>query len=207
MQRIPPSLAIACLLLAVGVGACSVEASPTAGVRANQRGEAVIVAPRCTDERIVAVQVAELGGPVRWRLEGGGVESGRVFVVGRAHPAMRETDPLEGPLDPNRAYVATVEYAGAVPDVDVEFHVSSLSADRVVMADGDEVPVTAFGDEADLECIGGWIWVFGGIALVLALVILAALAVGVWVVVRVLRTARRQREEGSAPRRPDLSGR
>jgi uncharacterized membrane protein len=75
------------------------------------------------------------------------------------------------------------------------------------MADGDDVPVTAFGDEADLECIGGWIWVFGGIALVLGLVILAALAIGVWVVVRVVRTARRQREEGSAPPRPDLSGR
>ena len=207
MQRIPAWLAIACLLLAAGVGACSVEASPTAGVRANRRGDAVIMAPRCTDERIEAVQVAELGGPVRWRLEGGGVDPGRVFVVGRAHPSMRETDPLQGPLDRSRAYVATVEYAGAVPDVEVEFHVSSLSADRVVMADGDDVPVTAFGDEADLECIGGWIWVFGGIALVLALVILAALAVGVWVVVRVLRTARRQREEGSAPRRPDLSGR
>ena len=52
MQRIPASLAIACLLLAVGIGACSVEASPTAGVRANRRGDAVIVAPRCTDERI-----------------------------------------------------------------------------------------------------------------------------------------------------------
>ena len=42
---------------------------------------------------------------------------------------------------------------------------------------------------------------------VIGVVVTAALAVGVWVVVRVLRTARRQREEGSAPRRPDLSGR
>ncbi len=207
MQRIPATLAIGCLVLAASIGACSVEASPTAGVRGNRQGDAVIVAPRCTDERIEAVQVAGLGGPVRWRLEGGGIDSGRIFVVGRGLPTMRETDPLEGPLDPHRAYVATVEYAGAVPDVEVEFHVSSLSADRVIMADGDEVPVTAFGEEADLECIGGWVWVFVGIALVLGLVMLAALAVGVWVVVRVVRTARRQREEASAPPRPDLSGR
>lgn len=200
-------MAICGLALAACIAGCSVEANPTAGIRGNTHGGAVIVAPRCTDERIVAVQVAELDGPVRWRVEGGGEASARVFVVGREAPLMRQTDPLQGPLDAHRAYVATIEYAGALPDVDVEFHASSLSTDRVITADGEQVAVTAFASEADLECIGGWIWVFGGLALVLVGGVVAALAVGLWVVVRVVRTARRQREEGSAPGRPDLSGR
>ena len=153
------------------------------------------------------MQVADLDGPVRWRVEGGGNASTGVFVVGREPPLMRETDPLEGPLDPHRAYVATIEYAGTLPDVDVEFHASSLSTDRVTTADGEDVVAAAFADEADLECIGGWIWVFGGIVLALVVGVVAALAVGLWVVVRVVRTAKRQREEGSAPGRPDVSGR
>jgi len=76
-----------------------------------------------------------------------------------------------------------------------------------ITADGEQVATTAFADEADLECIGGWIWVFGGIALALVVGVVVALAVGLWVVVRVVRTAKRQREEGSSPVRPDLSGR
>jgi len=208
VQRISAwSITICGLALAACIAGCSVEANPTAGVRGNTRGGAVIVAPRCTDERIVAVQVADLDGPVRWRVEGGGEASTRVFVVGREPPLMRQTDQLEGPLDPHRAYVATIEYAGALADVDVEFHVSSLSTGRVITADGEQVATTAFADEADLECIGGWIWVFGGIALALVVGVVVALAVGLWVVVRVVRTAKRQREEGSSPVRPDLSGR
>ena len=150
VQRISASsVAIGALALAACLAGCSVEANPTAGIRGNAHGDAVIVAPRCTDERIVAVQVADLDGPVRWRVEGGGNASTGVFVVGREPPLMRETDPLEGPLDPHRAYVATIEYAGTLPDVDVEFHASSLSTDRVTTADGEDVVAAAFADEAD----------------------------------------------------------
>jgi hypothetical protein len=187
--------------------ACTVETHPTAGVRANRRGDAVIVAPRCTDERIEAVQVADLDGPVRWRVEGGGNASPTIFVVGREPSLMRETDALQGPLDPRRAYVATIEYAGDLPDVDIEFHPSSLSTDRVVSADGEVLTSEAFADEADLECIGGWLWVFGGIAVALVVGLVAAFVVGLWVVVRVVRKAKRQREQAATPGRPDLSGR
>jgi glutathione S-transferase len=59
--------------------------------------------------------------------------------------------------------------------------------------------------------VGGWIWVFGGIALAVALAFLVGIVVGLWVVVRVVRKARRGRElEGTPGRpdlRPDLSGR
>jgi hypothetical protein len=186
---------------------CTVRTQPTAGVRANLRGDAVIVAPRCTDERIEAVQVADLDGPVRWRAEAAGGPSATIFTVGGEPPSMRETDPLEGRLDPARPYVATVEYAGTIADVDVEFHPSSLRADRVVTADGEVLTLPAFAEASDLECVGGWLWVFGGIAIALIVLVVAALAAGVWVIVRVVRTARRQREAGAVPDRPDLSGR
>jgi hypothetical protein len=205
-----PSIAAAVLAVA-GLGivpSCTVTSNPTAGVRANARGEAVILAPRCTDERIEAVQVADLGGPVRWRAEGGGNAYPTIFTVGREPPLMRETDPLDGPLDPQRAYVATVEYAGALPDVDVEFHPSTLSTARVVTPDGDAVTPAAFAEEADLECIGGWLWVFGGVAIAIVLGVIAAFVLGLVVVVKVVRKARRQRASvADAPGRPDLSGR
>jgi hypothetical protein len=187
--------------------ACTVRTHPTAGVRANPRGEAVIVAPECTDERIVAVQVADLDGAVRWRAEGSGNRYPRTFVVGREPILMRQTDPLDGPLDPETAYVATVEYAGSLPDADVEFRPSSLSTGRVIDADGDERTAQEFADESDLECLGGWLWVFGGAVLAIVVAFVAAFVVGLVVVVKVARTARRQREQAGTPGRPDLSGR
>jgi hypothetical protein len=194
------------LALAALVPACSIETHPTAGVRADRRGRAVILAPRCGEERIEAVQVADLDGPVRWRVEGGGT-SQTIFPVGSQPPLMQLTDPLEGALDPTDAYVATVEYSGSMPDAAVEFRPSSLSTDRVIDADGNTLTTQEFADEADLGCIGGWLWVAGAIAVAVVLVLLAAVVGSVWVIVRTLRKAKRQREQEGTPARPDLSGR
>ena len=194
------------LALSTLVPACTIETHPTAGVRADRRGRAVILAPRCGEVRIEAVQVADLDGPVRWRVEGGGT-SQTIFPVGSEPPLMRVTDPLEGALDPNDAYVATVEYSGSGPDVEVEFRTSSLWTDRVIDADGDFLTTQEFADEADLGCIGGWLWVAGAIGIALVLAFIAAIVGSVWVIVRVLRKAKRMREAEATPGRPDLSGR
>jgi hypothetical protein len=194
------------LTLALVAPACTIETHPTAGVRADQRGRAVILAPRCGEVRIEAVQVADLDGPIRWRVEGGGT-SQTVFPVGSEPPLMRVTDPLEGALDPDDAYVATVEYSGSSPDIEVEFRPSSLSTDRVIDADGDSLTTQEFAEDADLGCIGGWLWVAGAIAVVVVLVLIAAVVGSVWVIVRTLRKAKRQRELEGTPGRPDLSDR
>ena len=73
---------VALVAVAALVPACTVEPRPTAGVRTTPRGRAEILAPPCGDERIVAVQVADLDGPVRWRAEGGGNSGQSTFVVG-----------------------------------------------------------------------------------------------------------------------------
>ena len=195
------------LVLVAIAPACTVESHPTGGVRADARGRAVILAPRCADERIEAVQVADASGTVRWRVEGGGNEHQSIFVVGREPTLMQETDPLDEPLDADQAYVATLEYAGSLPDVDVGFRVSSLSSDRVIDDDGDDRTVQEFYDEADLDCLGGWLWVFGAIGIGLLATFVAAIVVGFWVILRVLRKAKRQRQQEATPRRPDLSGR
>jgi len=200
------SALITTLLLAALVPSCTIETHSTAGVRADRRGRAVILAPRCGEERVEAAQVADLDGPVRWRVEGGGT-SQTIFPVGSEPPLMRVTDPLEGVLDPTDAYVATVEYSGSMPDVAVEFRPSSLSTDRVIDADGNTLTTQEFADEADLGCIGGWLWVAGAIAVAVVLVLLVAVVGSVWVIVRTLRKARRQREQEATPARPDLSGR
>lgn len=194
------------LALVALVPACTFETHPTAGVRANPRGRAVILAPRCADERIEAVQIADLDGPVRWRAEGAGT-SQSIFVVGSEPPLMRVTDPLEGSLDPNDAYVATVEYTGSSPDVEVEFRTSSLWTDRVIDADGEYLTMPEFADQADLECIGPWLWIFGGVAIAIVLGSVAVFVVGLIVVVTVARKAKRQRDQDATPSRPDLSGR
>jgi hypothetical protein len=198
----PPALA----LLAV-LPACTMQANPSIGVRTDARDRVVIVAPRCLDERIDAVQVADLDGPVRWRAEDGGNSYPTIFVVGREPSLMRETDPLEGALDPSDAYVATVEYTGSLPDVEVEFRPQQLSSDLVLDQDGHRASQQEFLDAAGLGCVGGWIWVVGGIALAIALAFLVGIVVGLWVVVRVVRKARRARELEATPGRPDLSGR
>lgn len=195
------------LLFAALVPACAIETHPTVGVRANREGEAVILAPRCSDERIEAVQVADLDGPVRWRIEGDGSDVVPVFVVGAVPPSMRERDPLEGVLDPDDAYVATVEYAGSLPDTEVEFRTSSLSPDRVIDDEGVYRTRQEFIEEADLDCAGGWLWVAAAIGIAVLLVLLAAAAGSVWVIVRTLRKAKRMREAEVTPDRPDLSGR
>jgi len=195
------------LALAALIPACTIEPRPTAGVRTTARGRAEILAPSCDEERIVSVQVADLDGPVHWRAESGGASGQTTFVIGSEPPLMQVTDALEGPLDPDTTYVATVGYAGSVPDVDVEFRPSSLSTDRVIDADGDIVTPRDFAKQADLECVGPWLWVFGGIAIALVLVFVAAFVIGLVVVVKVVRKARRQREELVTPRRPDLSDR
>jgi hypothetical protein len=205
VRRLTPLVAV--LAIAALVPACTVEPRPTAGVRTTPRGRAEILAPPCGDERIVAVQVADLDGPVRWRAEGGGNSGQSTFVVGAEPQLMQVTDPLEGSLDPDDAYVATLEYAGSLPDVEVEFRTSSLSTDRVADADGDVVTLQSFSDEADLECVGPWLWIFGGVAIALVLGVLAAFVVGLIIVVKVVRKARRQREQEATPGRPDLSGR
>lgn len=202
MQRIALVLAVA--VLGALVPACTIESHPSVGVRTDARGRAVILAPRCLDERIEAVQVADLNGPIRWRAEGGGNEHPSIFVVGRAPSLMQETDPLDGSLDPAERYVATVEFSGSVPDVEVEFRTDSLSPDSVIDEEGVYRTQQEFLDAADLECVGGWVWVFGGIAIAIGLVFLAAIVVGLWVVVRVVRTARRQREVEGTPGRPDM---
>jgi hypothetical protein len=199
------------LALSAALPSCSVQANPSAGVRTDARDRVVIVAPRCLDQRIEAVQVADLVGPVRWRAEGGGNSYPTIFVVGRTPSLMRETDPLEGPLDPDDAYVATVEYTGSVPDVDVEFRPGQLSTDVVVDEYGTVSTQQEFLDDAGRECVGGWVWVFGAIALVIGLAFVGAIVVGLWIVLRVVRKARRARElegtpDGPDPR-PDLSGR
>ena len=173
------------------------------GVRTNREGEAVILAPQCADERIEAVQVADLDGPVRWRIEGGGSAVVPVFVVGVVPPSMRERDPLEGVLDPDDAYVATVEYAGSMPETEVEFRTSSLSPDRVIDDEGVYRTRQEFIEEAELGCTGGWLWVTAAIGIVVLLALLAVAAGSVWVIVRTLRKARRMREAGATPDRPD----
>lgn len=193
-------------MLAVLVPSCSMRHA-TVGVRANREGEAVILAPQCADERIEAVQVADLDGPVRWRIEGGGSAVVPVFVVGVGPPSMRERDPLEGVLDPDDAYVATVEYAGSMPDTEVEFRTASLSPDRVIDDEGVYRTRQEFIEEADLGCAGGWLWVAAAIGIVVLLVLLAVAAGSVWVIVRTLRKAKRLREAEATPDRPDLSGR
>ena len=203
-----PGLApLVLLALIATVSSCTVQANPSAGVRTDARGRVVIVAPRCLDQRIDAVQVADLDGPVRWRAEGGGNSYPTVFVVGRAPALMQETDPLDGELDPAEAYVATVEYSGSVPAVEVEFRPETLSPDMVLDDEGQVSPEQEFLDEASLECVGGWIWVFGGVALVLGLAFFAAIIAGLWIALRVVRKARRAREAEGTPQRPDLSGR
>lgn len=199
MQRLSILLALAALF-----PACTVESRPTAGVRSDARGRAVIIAPRCAGARVDAVQVADLDGAVRWRVEGGGNEHQSLFVVGRLPPLMQEVDPLDGPLDPDDAYVATVQYTGSLPDVEVEFRLSGLSPDRVIDADGDYRTQQGFIEEADLTCVGGWLWVAGGIGIAVIVAFVAAIVVGLWVVVRVMRTAKRQREQEATPSRPDL---
>ena len=205
VQPMRPALAL--LALAALLPACTMQANPSAAVRTDARDRVVIVAPRCLDERIGAVQVADLDGPVRWRAEGGGDSYPTVFVVGRAPSLMRETDPLEGELDPGDAYVATVEYTGSVSDVEVEFRPEQLSADVVIDEEGHISTEQEFLDAASLDCVGGWIWVFGGIALAVGLAFIVGIVVGLWVVVRVVRKARRARELEGTPARPDLSGR
>jgi hypothetical protein len=187
--------------------ACTVEAHPSAGVRSDLRGRPVILTPACSDERIDAVHVVDANGTMLWRVEGGGNQHRSMFVVGRVPPLMHETDPLDGPLDPDDAYVATVEYGGLLPDVDVEFRMASLSIGRVIDDEGVYRTQQEFLDEADLECIGGWIWVAAAIGIALVLAFLAAIVGGVWVIVRVLRKATRMREGEGTPSRPDLSGR
>jgi hypothetical protein len=195
------------LALLAALPSCSVQANPSAGVRTDARDRVVIVAPRCLDQRIEAVQVADPDGPVRWRAEGGGNSYPTIFVVGRTPSLMRETDPLEGPLDPDAAYVATVEYTGSVPDVDVEFGPEQLSTDAVIDEDGTVSTQQEFLDDAGRDCVGGWVWVFGAIALVIGLAFVVAIIVGLWIVLRVVRKARRARELEGTPGRPDLSGR
>ncbi len=202
---------IAVIALIVVLPSCTVQANPSAGVRTDARGRVVIVAPRCLDQRIDAVQVADLDGPVRWRAEGGGNSYPTIFVVGRAPALMQETDPFDGSLDPDDAYVATVEYTGSVPDVDVEFRPEALSTDRVVDEEGRVSSEQDFLDDAGRDCVGGWVWVFGAIALVIGLAFVVAIIAGLWITLRVVRKARRARElEGTPDRpdlRPDLSGR
>jgi hypothetical protein len=203
-----PALALLALLALLAVlPACTMQANPSVGVRTDGRDRVVIVAPRCLDERIGAVQVADLDGPVRWRAEGGGNSYPTIFIVGREPSLMQETDTLEGPLDPNDAYVATVEYTGSVRDVEVEFRPGQLSPDVIIDEEGRTSSEQEFLDAASLDCVGGWIWVFGGIALAIGLAFLVGIVVGLWVVVRVVRKARRARELESTPGRPDLSGR
>ena len=200
-----PTLAPFALIALIAVlPSCAVQANPSVGVRTDARGRVAIVAPRCLDQRIDAVQVADLDGPVRWRAEGGGNSYPTIFVVGRAPSLMQETDPLDGALDPADAYVATVEYTGSVPDVDVEFRPEKLSADMVLDEEGQVSSEQEFLDDARLDCVGGWIWVFGGIALVLGLAFVVAIIAGLWIVLRVARKARRARELEGTPDRPDL---
>jgi len=200
-----PTLALLALLAVLP--ACTLQADPSVGVRTDARDRVVIVAPRCLDERITAVQVADLDGPVRWRAEGGGNSYPTIFVVGREPSLMQETDHLEGALDPADAYVATVEYTGSVPDVEVEFRPEQLSTDVVIDEEGHTSTQQEFLDAASLDCVGGWVWVFGGIALAIGLAFIVGIVVGLWVVVRVVRKARRARELEGTPGRPDLSGR
>ena len=208
MQRVRPALApLALVALIAALPSCTVQANPSAGVRSDARGRVVIVAPRCLDQRIEAVQLADLDGPERWRAEGGGNSYPTIFVVGRTPSLMRETDPLDGPLDPDDAYVATVEYTGSVPDVDVEFRPQQLSTDAVVDEDGTVSAQQEFLDDAGRDCVGGWVWVFGAIALVIGLAFVVAIVVGLWIVLRIVRKARRARELEGTPGRPDLSGR
>jgi hypothetical protein len=186
------------------VPACTVGSHPSVGVRTDVRGRAVILAPRCLDQRVEAVQVADLDGRVRWRAEGGGNEYPTIFVVGRTPSLMQETDPLVGPLDSDDAYVATVEYTGSVPDIEVEFRTENLSSERVIDEDGVDATEQQFLDAAARDCVGGWLWVFGGIALAIGLAFVVAIVAGLWVVLRVVRKARRQREVEGTPGRPDL---
>jgi hypothetical protein len=203
-----PALALLALLALLAVlPACTMQANPSVGVRTDGRDRVVIVAPRCLDERIEAVQVADLDGPVRWRAEGGGNSYPTIFVVGREPSLMRETDPLEGVLDPSDAYVATVEYTGSVSDVAVEFRPEQLSSDLVLDEDGHVASEQEFLDAAGLDCVGGWIWVLGGIALTIGLAFVVGIIAGLWIVLRVVRKARRARELEGTPGRPDLSGR
>jgi hypothetical protein len=199
--------ALVLLALLALLPACTLQANPSVGVRTDARDRVVIVAPRCLDERIEAVQVADLDGPVRWRAEGGGNSYPTIFVVGREPSLMQETDPLEGALDPADAYVATVEYTGSVPDVQVEFRPEQLSTDVVIDEEGHTSTQQEFLDAASLDCVGGWIWVFGGIALAIGLAFVVAIVAGLWIVLRVVRKARRARELEGTPGRPDLSGR
>jgi len=187
--------------------ACSVSEGNAAAVRTDPRGRAVIMAPRCADEAIAAVQVSDAAGAAVWRVEGGGNEFPSIFVVGREPPLMRETTPLTEPLDPSGRYVATVEFDDARPDVDVVFATEDLSIDRVVDEDGNSRSQREFFDEADLECVGDFIWVAGAIGLVFVLAVVAGIVAGFWVIVKVLRKAKRQREQEATPARPDLSGR
>ena len=196
--------ALVLLALLAALPACTMQANPSIGVRTDARERVVIVAPRCLDQRIEAVQVADLDGPVRWRAEGGGNSYPTIFVVGREPSLMRETDPLEGALDPSDPYVATAEYTGSLPDVEVEFRPEQLSTDLVIDEEGHVSSEQEFLDAASLDCVGGWIWVFGGIALAIGLAFLVGIVVGLWVVVRVVSKARRARELEGTPSRPDL---
>ena len=199
--------ALVLLALLALLPACTLQVNPSVGVRTDARDRVVIVAPRCLDERIEAVQVADLDGPVRWRAEGGGNSYPTIFVVGREPSLMQETDPLEGALDPADAYVATVEYTGSVPDVQVEFRPEQLSTNVVIDEEGHTSTQQEFLDAASLDCVGGWIWVFGGIALAIGLAFVVAIVAGLWIVLRVVRKARRARELEGTPGRPDVSGR
>jgi len=49
--------------------------------------------------------------------------------------------------------------------------------------------------------------VFGAIGIGLLATFVAAIVVGFWVILRVMRKAKRQRQQEATPRRPDLSGR
>jgi hypothetical protein len=156
-----------------------------------------------------SVQVADLGGPVRWRAvpEGPDVETPSIIPVGRPPAGLRDVDPLDGPLDPHRAYVATVSWSTPPRTVEVEFRPGSLLPGRVATEGGLAVAEETFADEADRRCIGGWLWVFGGIALALAVVVVAVVAIGIVVVARIARARRSDADDADEVDLDELSDR
>ncbi|CAN5694935.1 hypothetical protein BH18ACT17_BH18ACT17_10450 [soil metagenome] len=74
----------------------------------------------------------------------------------------------------------------------------------MIDAEGDFRTQQGFIDDADLACVGDWLWVAGAIGIAIIVAFIAAIVGGLWVVVRVMRKAKRQREPGATPSRPDF---
>jgi len=118
--------------------------------RADANGTLAVFVPRCRDERVTVVEIAEAEGSARWRIASRKGSIDERYVVGAPEPPLGfELEvPLEGPL-PDGELTATVAVEGEEGEVRdrVTFTVGAVPATDVLYR-GSLVDIASFQAQA-----------------------------------------------------------